>query len=156
MAIETTCIGAYPKPPYLRVGNWSESSDDTSDEQEARAFSYVAECIDDPELLDVGQSLLILAAIFGAFDALGIVTMGALRGAGDTRWIMYLAFFGTYFFSLPLAYALAWPVGWGAEGAWIGATIYIIALGAIVFFRFNGERWRELLIFSEDGVRGES
>ncbi len=52
MAIETTCIGAYPKPSYLRVGNWSESSDDTGDEQEARAFSYVAENSDDAELLD--------------------------------------------------------------------------------------------------------
>ena len=52
MAIETTCIGAYPKPSYLRVGNWSESSQAAGDEQDARAFSYVAECIDDPELLD--------------------------------------------------------------------------------------------------------
>jgi len=52
MAIETTCIGAYPKPSYLRVGNWSESREDAGDEQEARAFSYVAESCDDPELLD--------------------------------------------------------------------------------------------------------
>ena len=47
MAIETTCIGAYPKPSYLRVGNWSESGMQPDDEQESRAFSYVAECIDD-------------------------------------------------------------------------------------------------------------
>ena len=43
MAIETTCIGAYPKPSYLRVGNWSESGEDSGDSQETRAFSYVAE-----------------------------------------------------------------------------------------------------------------
>lgn len=52
MAIETTCIGAYPKPSYLNVGNWSEASDNNGGELEARAFSYIAECIDEPELLD--------------------------------------------------------------------------------------------------------
>ena len=50
MAIETTCIGAYPKPPYLRVGNWSESDDQTSDEKEMRSFSYVAERTDEDDV----------------------------------------------------------------------------------------------------------
>ena len=53
MAIETTCIGAYPKPSYLRVGNWSESGEGAGDSPDARAFSYVAERPeDDAELLD--------------------------------------------------------------------------------------------------------
>lgn len=54
MAIETTCIGAYPKPSYLRVGNWIESGDALRGEQETRAFSYVTEHPDedDVELLD--------------------------------------------------------------------------------------------------------
>ena len=34
MAIETTCIGAFPKPSYLRVGNWSESGEDAGDEHD--------------------------------------------------------------------------------------------------------------------------
>jgi len=25
MGIQTTCIGAYPKPDYINIGNWSES-----------------------------------------------------------------------------------------------------------------------------------
>jgi 5-methyltetrahydropteroyltriglutamate--homocysteine methyltransferase len=53
MAIETTCIGAYPKPSYLRVGNWCESREDAGDSPDVRAFSYVAERPDDDaELLD--------------------------------------------------------------------------------------------------------
>ena len=25
MGIQTTCIGAYPKPDYINIGSWSES-----------------------------------------------------------------------------------------------------------------------------------
>ena len=110
----------------------------------------------DPEVVSVGRNLLILAAIFAAFDAIGIVAMGALRGAGDTRWVMVMTFFATYFFSLPLAFFLAWPMGWGAEGAWIGATIYIIFLSFMLYWRFNSGKWRHIRIFSEDRVEQEN
>ena len=70
MAIETTCIGAYPKPSYLRVGNWSESGEDSGDGQEARAFSYVAECSDDPELLDRATREAVLDQISCGVDIL--------------------------------------------------------------------------------------
>jgi len=105
---------------------------------------------DDPEVIRLGHRMLILAAIFQAFDAIAIVTIGALRGAGDTRWIMWVMFFFAYFVFLPAAYVLAIPMGGGAFGAWIGATFYIILLGGIIFMRFRSGRWREMNIFSEE------
>ncbi len=103
---------------------------------------------DQPDVISIGRKLLILSAIFGGFDGAGIIAMGALRGAGDTRWIMGATFVGTYFFSLPLAWLLAWPMGLGAVGAWIGATVYIIVLSAVLLHRFHGEKWRGISIFS--------
>jgi Na+-driven multidrug efflux pump len=46
--------------------------------------------------------------------------------------------------------ALAFGAGWGATGAWIGATAYIIGLSGLLYRRFRGGRWREIAIFSED------
>ena len=41
MTIRTTCIGAYPKPDYINVGNWSETEAQSEDQADARNFSYV-------------------------------------------------------------------------------------------------------------------
>jgi len=105
----------------------------------------------EPEVVSMGHKLLLLAAIFQAFDAITIVTAGALRGAGDTRWMMWAMGFASYFGFLPLAAVLAWPVGLGAVGAWIGATVYIIALSGVVYGRFHHGKWREMSIFLEGG-----
>ena len=104
----------------------------------------------DPEIIRLGSTLLILAAIFAGFDAMTIVLAGALRGAGDTRWMMVTLSIGAYGVSLPLAWLFAHPIGLGARGAWIGETIYIILLSGVFLWRFHGEAWRDIRIFSED------
>ena len=104
----------------------------------------------DPDVIDLGRVLLILAAIFAGFDAISIVISGALRGAGDTRWMMTTMIIGAYGFSLPLAWFFSTPMELGARGAWIGATIYIIGLSGAFYWRFQSEKWRHIRIFSED------
>ena len=49
MTITTTCIGAYPKPDYLDIGNFAETGDDDG---ATRAFSYTQDSAADvPETL---------------------------------------------------------------------------------------------------------
>lgn len=113
----------------------------------------------DPKIIELGHILLILAAIFAGFDAVSIVISGALRGAGDTRWIMWALFIGSYFVLLPLAYLFSFPLGLEAKGAWIGATIYVILLSGVELMRFRGEKWRNIKIFDEaplDNAPGEA
>ena len=78
--------------------------------------------------------------------------MGGLRGAGDTRWMAITLTIGSYGVFLPLALILAVPLGGGAIGAWIGATIYIIGISGVLLNRFNSERWRHIRIFDADKV----
>lgn len=102
------------------------------------------------DVVRLGHQLLMLAALFQAFDAVNIVMSGALRGAGDTRWMALVSFIGGYCGFLPMAYLFAFGFGWGALGAWIGATIYVIGLSGVLFGRFHGERWRHVRIFAHD------
>ena len=46
MGIQTTCIGAYPKPDYINIGDWSESASAQGENPETRGFTYVS---DEPE-----------------------------------------------------------------------------------------------------------
>jgi 5-methyltetrahydropteroyltriglutamate--homocysteine methyltransferase len=54
MAILTTCIGAYPKPDYIDIGNFAET--EAQDESETRAFTYTQNDAD-----QVPESLLVRA-----------------------------------------------------------------------------------------------
>lgn len=105
---------------------------------------------DDQDVIRLGHILLIFSAAFQAFDAINIVAGGALRGAGDTRWMAILTFLLAYLGFLPAAMLLAFPVGLGAIGAWTGATAYIIILAAFLFTRFARGKWQHIRIFSSD------
>lgn len=106
----------------------------------------------DTEVIRIGRVILILAATFQAFDATNIVITGALRGAGDTRFMMWAFVAMGYGLFLPLAYLLAVILGWGAIGAWIGATIYIMSLSVVLFYRFYSEGWRSVQIFETESL----
>lgn len=106
----------------------------------------------DPEVIDLGRRLLILAAVFAGFDAISIVLMGALRGAGDTRWVMAALMIGAWMINLPLALLFARVMDLGALGAWYGATTYIILLSIAFAWRFYRGEWRHINIFTSDGT----
>jgi len=105
---------------------------------------------DDPEVILLGWQLLVIAAVFQLSDSTQIVLMGALRGAGDTRWVMMATLIGAYFCFLPLACFLALVYPGGPFWAWVGASIYIIGLSITLMRRFLSERWRHINIFAED------
>ena len=42
---------------------------------------------------------------------------------------------------LPVGLGLAVGVGWGAGGAWLGLTVEIAVLAAVVSWRLVGEAW---------------
>lgn len=99
------------------------------------------------DVASLGHKILILAAFFQAFDATNIVCTGALRGAGDTRWMMFMTFIMSYFVFLPLALLFGIVLKGGALGAWAGTTVFIIILAAVLFRRFYSESWRGINIF---------
>lgn len=103
----------------------------------------------DPEVIHFGHLLLILAAFFQAFDAINITCLGALRGAGDTRWVMWSMIIVAYTFFLPLSYIMGFVLKMGAIGSWLAATIYICVLSLTLIFRFLSEKWSKIIIFTE-------
>jgi len=100
------------------------------------------------EIVQLGHRLLILAAFFQAFDAVNITCMGALRGAGDTRWMMWMTAIMAYGFCLPVSIFFAFGLGLETYGAWMGATSFIMLLSGVLFLRFHSEKWRNIQIFT--------
>ena len=84
---------------------------------------------DDAGVLDVGVTLLLVAAVFQLFDGLQGVATGALRGLGDTRTPMLWNLAAHWFIGLPLGYWLAFGLGIGVIGLWWGLSIGLMICG---------------------------
>ena len=101
---------------------------------------------DEPDVIRYGRQGLMFAAIFQAFDALAVVLIGSLRGAGDTRWTMMAALVGAWVIFLPLSYYLAITLKMDFFGAWMAATVYICGLGLACYYRFRKGVWKTMTI----------
>jgi MATE family multidrug resistance protein len=83
----------------------------------------------DGRVLEVGVSLLMVAALFQLFDGIQTVATGVLRGLGDTRTPMIWNLAGHWFVGLPLGYVLCFTVGIGVVGLWWGLSSGLIICG---------------------------
>jgi MATE family multidrug resistance protein len=97
------------------------------------------------EVIAIGSRLMICAAVFQTFDAVGIVYTGALRGAGDT----VVPGVATIVLSWGLIVGLgAWLVhgrpDLASVGPWIGASVYIVVYGIWMGARFERGAWRRI------------
>lgn len=96
-------------------------------------------------LVAIGAQVMIAAAVFQVFDALGITFIGALRGAGDTVWpgVATLVLAWTLLFGMGTWMVHAHPE-LGSIGPWIAASAYIILLGLAVTVRFVSGKWKTI------------
>ena len=97
----------------------------------------------DPEVVSVATRCLRVFAVAFPFMGLHASLGGALRGAGDNRYVLGVLTFTAWCIRIPLAALLALGVGWGAPGAWIGATAENIIRGLIIRRRFRQGQWKK-------------
>ena len=83
-----------------------------------------------PQVIRMGATLLMVAAVFQLFDGLQAVATGALRGAGNTRAPMLAHFLGYWVIGLPLGGVLGFKFGLGAAGFWTGLCVALILIGS--------------------------
>ncbi len=102
------------------------------------------------EVQQVAVQLLLVAAVFQMFDGVNMVSYGALKGAGDTRWPLYAVICVSWGVGLPLTYLLAIPLGWGVVGAWIASTVMIGMEAILLFGRFHSGRWKSIRLVDDD------
>ncbi|MEM1058118.1 MAG: MATE family efflux transporter [Verrucomicrobiota bacterium] len=103
---------------------------------------------DATEIIHIGAGVFIIAGIFQAFDAIGIVFVNALRGAGDTLWpavvtgVMCVSIFigGGVLVATYVPALESW-------GPWLMGMVYIIPLSLVLWARWVWGPWRTISIF---------
>jgi multidrug resistance protein, MATE family len=104
--------------------------------------------VDDPEVVAVAAGLFFVVALMQVGDGLQSTGLGALRGLGDIGFASVVSLLTYWLLSLPLAYVLAFPMGWGVTGIWAGfgagLAVAAVALPLRFFARTRPEAARTI------------
>ncbi len=93
--------------------------------------------------------LLRFVAVYSLFDTVNIIFASAIRGAGDTHFIMYMIVIISSFVLVIPCYIVLEVLHYGIYAGWIIASTYIITLGLVFFFRFRGGKWKTMKVIEE-------
>jgi multidrug resistance protein, MATE family len=96
----------------------------------------------EPEILRLGSTLLLVAALFQLFDGAQVAGFSVLRGAADTRVPMLMALLGYWMIGLPAAYLLGFHTRLGPTGVWVGLCIALAAAAILLAVRVRAVLWR--------------
>ncbi len=91
-----------------------------------------------PAVIGVAVTFLMFVAIFQVFDACQVIGIGILRGLKDTRMPMIYAAIAYWAIGLSTSVGLAFGVGLGGSGIWIGMTAALMAAALLMITRFVG------------------
>ncbi len=97
------------------------------------------------ELLTLGRSMLLLMAAWGMLDAVSIVFSGALKGAGDTRFVMIYMVLGGWLILIP-GTVLLLHLGHGILTLWVWLAAYISVLAIGFWWRWRSGVWKQISV----------
>jgi multidrug resistance protein, MATE family len=93
--------------------------------------------VDDPGVIPIAASLLVIAGLFQLSDGIQVVCVAALRGMQDVKIPSVFIFTAYWVIALPLGYFLAFYSGWGGLGVWMGLLIGLTLTALAMFLRLQ-------------------
>jgi MATE family multidrug resistance protein len=101
------------------------------------------------EIRSIAIVALRYVAVFSLFDTLNIVYSSALKGAGDTRFVM-LMFLVLSSLGLVLpSYVALVVMDAGVYVGWSVLTVYVILTGFAFLARYRGAKWKSMRVIEE-------
>jgi len=97
----------------------------------------------DPEVTRYGITFCKIAAIIQVPLAFSMVLAGTLRGAGQTRWVLYTTLVGGWIFRIPFAYLVASVWHLDIFYIWLAMPIDWAVRAGMLFIKYSDARWHE-------------
>ena len=92
---------------------------------------------EDQEVIAIASKLVVLAGMLQLADGLQVVAASMLRGITDVKVPMIIAVISYTIICISVGLTLAFPMGMGAEGIWIGFVIGLSTAAVCLHLRFH-------------------
>ncbi len=109
-------------------------------------FAVLADPEGIAEIYRLAVILLRFVAVYSVFDTMNIIFASAIKGAGDTRFVMIMILIMSALALIIPTYLAVVVLGYGLMVAWVIASVYIIVLGFIFYLRFRGGMWKGMRV----------
>ena len=96
------------------------------------------------ELAGTAWKLLAIVAAWGIFDAVNLMYGGALRGAGDTKFVMWASALLGWLLWIPGVIFLYAVQGAGVVTLWLFTSFYVAVFGMVFYLRFRTGKWKRI------------
>ncbi len=107
-----------------------------------KPFSFGARDHNFNTIAAVTIQLMRFIAFYSIFDAMSIIFSSALKGAGDTRFVMLvIIIFGLFILVIPTYFVIN-VLQLGIYYAWFIASFYIVVMGVVFLLRFQRGKWK--------------
>jgi MATE family multidrug resistance protein len=97
----------------------------------------------DESILPLAQTLLRLAALYTLADATQVVFSGALRGAGDTKWVLIISGFLHWVMAIG-AFVLIRVLVVSPVAVWFFFIGFVMSMSAAMFLRHRHGAWEHI------------
>jgi len=101
-------------------------------------------------MLPMAFPLMLGVALWGVLDASNIILSGALKGAGDTRFVMVWSMAMCWGFWIAGELILILALDLGILAAWFWLVLYVSLLGVGFIVRFRSGRWKTIQVIERE------
>lgn len=101
------------------------------------------------EVFSLAVTMLRLVSLYILADSAQIVFVGALRGAGDTRWVMTASVILHWGFAAIVVFLIK-VVKVNPVTAWLCFISFLIILSLSMFSRFRGGKWTKIKMLDKE------
>jgi MATE family multidrug resistance protein len=103
-------------------------------------FIFYEESAD--EIRSLSRYMMVGLSCYVLCEGMLQVAAGVLRGAGDTRWVMW-ASTSLHWAMLVVQFFIIKVFAFGPRVSWIGFVIMILGIASVFIYRLSSNRWRD-------------
>lgn len=98
----------------------------------------------EPDVIKASIATMTLMAVNQPLLNFMIAISGGLRGAGDTKLVMYIALLRLWAIFVPVSYLFVNIYSYGVSGIWIAEILSFLIFDYIIFRRFKSGKWADI------------
>lgn len=100
----------------------------------------------EPQILDFGTEIMRFVAVIVMLQVSQVIYSGALRGAGDTRYVALVSLVSVAIIRPFAGWLFVYPLGLGLTGAWLGLMLDQFMRFTLTMLRFRSGKWMNIKI----------